>query len=47
MIAVSHHACASQLAPSDSALKTFHDSVTADAQAKAKRAQVVSLVVSR
>lgn len=36
----------SQLAPSDLILKELHDSVTTDAQTKAKKAQVVSLVVS-
>ena len=35
-----------QLAPSDSTLKEFHEGVVKDSEARARKAQVVSLVVS-
>lgn len=35
-----------QLAPNDTVLKDFHETVTKDAQAKAKKALVVSIAVS-
>ena len=36
----------SQLAPSDKTLKEFHESIVKDSEAKAKKAQILSLVVS-